>query len=409
MSSERVNLDVIDRAREATDCRQLADNFGVDITSRGSGDWYARCPVHDDSDPSFSITDDTFFCHGCGFTGDAIVLFNEVAGLRYDVDSNEGRLAAGAELADYQGLDPYVDDADELDPPERADSPEPERDRPDPEEIERRRSRARNTLHYCWKRLSWDLVAPLAYLQTRDIPEALARDAGVRPLAGNHWRRVLKDVGPERAVEAGIWNVNYSCAHPHSSVMAFAYWHRLEDGTVEFDTLRFREPRPGANVFSICSNSEVIPKGIAPTSPRSPYLAADAIPAARESRSPLYIVEGEIDALSLWRVGRYAVGAPGARSWRDDWTEQLQGLEHVIVLGDRDDNNRGEMFVRDVRSSVEDTLGVGWKRRHFIGRMFGSSNYDDSNEFLCSFGWQRLDTVLEDLEASLEGNKKAAV
>lgn len=278
-------------------------------------------------------------------------------------------------------------------------------DSPAEAEIEARAHRARETLRVCWERLTRDVVAPLAYLETRGIPEPLAREAGVRPLPGNYWRRLLEDIGPERAVEAGIWNVERSCSHPYSSCIAFAYWHRTEDGSIEFDTLRFREPKPSAPVLSVCSNSSHIPSDIAPTSPRSPYLAPDAVPAARESNDPLYVVEGEIDALSLWRTGRYVVGTPGAHSWQDEWTEQLRGVPRVIGLGDQD--GAGADLVRDVRTSIEATFGAGWKRRRFTGRVFDVEG--DSNDFLTSFGWQRLDAVLEDLEASLEGNKKAAV
>ena len=345
-------------------------------------------------------------CFSCGETcSDTIAMAEAIGGLEH-IEALEWLTGRVLQDDDASSTDPDPPKPPPPNPPSDDDGCD---DTPPNEDIERRARRTRKTLEYAWQRISRDVVAPLAYPKQRGIPEALAREAGVRPLPGNYWRQLLEDIGPERAVEAGIWNVERSCVHPHSSSIMFPYWHRTESGDVEFDTLRFREPKPGALVLSLCSNSSAIPAGIAPTSPRSPYLAPDAIPRAREAGKPLYVVEGEIDALSLWRTGRFAIGVPGVQAWHDGWTKQLRGLEHVIVLGDRDDSGAGEGFVQDVRRSVQTTFGTRWKRTRFTGRIFSSPDHDDSNAFLTSFGWQHLDAMLEDLEASLESNTKAAV
>lgn len=356
-------------------------------------------------------------CFSCGETcNDTIDLLEKVDGCDYldaleELSSYQLRDRTSPSGADTSGASPSTaDTSTERDVDGRHGEPSsPDtNDSPTEAEIAERARQARQTLRDAWQRLDRDVVAPLAYLKTRGIPRDLARWAGVRPLPANYWRDLLEDIGPKRAVDAGIYNVDGGHAHPSSSSMAFAYQYRTEEG-VEFDTLRFREPRDGKGdeedesipVLSVCSNASCTPGEVAPTMPRSPYLAPFAVPAAIEEGSPLYVVEGEIDTLSLWRCGRHAVGAPGAHSWRDAWCEGWRDVPYVIALGDGD--GAGEDFADDVEASLGRVYGARWRDRHFIKR---TVNGGDINDLLQAHGEEWLSDLLARLETQLDSHTK---
>ena len=58
------------------------------------------------------------------------------------------------------------------------------------------------------------------------------------------------------------------------------------------------------------------------------------------SRSrPLFLVEGECCAVSVWSCGHQAVGVPGAASWRMEWGARLAN-RRVVILPDADPQGR---------------------------------------------------------------------
>ena len=88
------------------------------------------------------------------------------------------------------------------------------------------------------------------------------------------------------------------------------------------------------------------PKSLAlPGSKRGLFPAPELI----SRQHPLFVVEGEGDAVAVWSLGLKAVGVPGAGSWRPEWAERLCG-RRVIVLCDCDPQGRGlaERVARDV-------------------------------------------------------------
>jgi hypothetical protein len=54
---------------------------------------------------------------------------------------------------------------------------------------------------------------------------------------------------------------------------------------------------------------------------------------------PLWLVEGEPDALTLLSLGLYAVAVPGADGWREDWAARFRGHD-VLVAFDCDEPGR---------------------------------------------------------------------
>lgn len=62
-------------------------------------------------------------------------------------------------------------------------------------------------------------------------------------------------------------------------------------------------------------------------------------PEKMDRKRPLFLVEGEPAAVSVWSCGHQAVAVPGAGSWRTDWFKRLLGF-HVVFLGDCDQPGR---------------------------------------------------------------------
>lgn len=100
----------------------------------------------------------------------------------------------------------------------------------------------------------------------------------------------------------------------------------------------------------------------------------DLFPAPESIRKhhPLFLVEGEGDAVAVWSLGLKAVAVPGAGSWRREWAARLYG-RRVIVLPDCDAPGR-QLAVRvagdvpdaqvvDLEPSVADGSDIGeWVR-----------------------------------------------
>ena len=62
--------------KQSITTRQAAENFGIPVNSRGM----AVCPFHDDHNPSMKV-DETFYCFGCGATGDVITFTARLLGI----------------------------------------------------------------------------------------------------------------------------------------------------------------------------------------------------------------------------------------------------------------------------------------------------------------------------------------
>ena len=56
--------------------RQAAESYGISVNSHGM----AICPFHDDHSPSMKV-DETFYCFGCGATGDVITFTSRLLGI----------------------------------------------------------------------------------------------------------------------------------------------------------------------------------------------------------------------------------------------------------------------------------------------------------------------------------------
>ena len=64
------------RIKQSVTTRQAAESYGIPVDSHGM----AVCPFHDDHRPSIKV-DETFYCFGCGATGDVITFTARLLGI----------------------------------------------------------------------------------------------------------------------------------------------------------------------------------------------------------------------------------------------------------------------------------------------------------------------------------------
>ena len=62
--------------KQSVTTRQAAESYGIPVDSHGM----AVCPFHDDRRPSMKV-DETFYCFGCGATGDVITFTAQLLGI----------------------------------------------------------------------------------------------------------------------------------------------------------------------------------------------------------------------------------------------------------------------------------------------------------------------------------------
>lgn len=64
------------KIKKAITTQQAAESYGISADSHGM----AICPFHDDRRPSMKV-DETFYCFGCGATGDVITFTSRLFGI----------------------------------------------------------------------------------------------------------------------------------------------------------------------------------------------------------------------------------------------------------------------------------------------------------------------------------------
>lgn len=219
----------------------------------------------------------------------------------------------------------------------------------------------RAALELLWGEASLEGDDPATtYLRSRGISHNLAYRAGVRHVEATEWRYLVQNrIGYDLQHYAGLRDSSDNI-HPARAdhIILFPYFEAFtsppDRETFALETLRFRSPRDGAPVLSLAGGEY----DVCPSTPCSPFMAKDAVALAKRAGEPLYVCEGEIDCLSLWQCGRYAIGIPGARSWRAEWCERWGALD-VIVLLDGDDDGTGEDMGRAILRDYRSRYGTG--------------------------------------------------
>lgn len=220
----RVDWNRVNRTIDNLDCRQLADEYGVDVESRNGDEWRVYCPNHSDyPGAACDISPDGVHCFSCGFEGGALALFNEVAGMHCNLDDPDQRDVVKVALAESQGINPYRDDDGRSDDG----SPRPQPPTPKPREPQSGRGAGRKAARRdddlpepCQARRNllghiWQIVEPLGLT---DRAREWLRSRGIRPMVAQAYgwrdwsprldaiRGVLADAAPEDWKRAGLLN-----------------------------------------------------------------------------------------------------------------------------------------------------------------------------------------------------------
>lgn len=103
-----------------------------------------------------------------------------------------------------------------------------------------------------------------------------------------------------------------------------------QDASGTTAAVRFRLSLDGEVKFKWRSGSKTMPYGLR------------RLPQARE-QGFVILVEGESNCHTLWAHGYPAVGIPGANTWKDQWADELAGIERIFCVLDPD---RGGEAVR---------------------------------------------------------------
>ena len=75
------------------------------------------------------------------------------------------------------------------------------------------------------------------------------------------------------------------------------------------------------------------------------------------SESLVYVVEGEIDTMTLWQLGLKTVGVPGANHFRKEWAWMFRNADHVVgVLDGSGDPAAAGQFKAKLAGALKDIV-----------------------------------------------------
>ncbi|MEU3045831.1 toprim domain-containing protein [Streptomyces sp. NPDC006984] len=80
------------------------------------------------------------------------------------------------------------------------------------------------------------------------------------------------------------------------------------------------------------------------------------VDAIHRASDEIHVTEGELDALTLRRIGLHAIGVPGASLWQPRHRRMLAGFSRVWVWGDPDE--AGAELVTRISRSLRTAQGV---------------------------------------------------
>lgn len=190
----RIDDSSIDEVRRSADLVELVRGQ-VQLTRRG-GRWWGRCPFHDERTPSFCLIppeNRTYYCYGCGATGDAFTWMQEREGAGSFMEAVE-------QMADRFGVELKYEQS----------SPEEERRRQQNERVRELLDRACGFYEASlWK--SSEAEPARDYLLGRGFPEELIRRfrVGWAPASGTALagRAIQEGFSRDQLSQAGLARV----------------------------------------------------------------------------------------------------------------------------------------------------------------------------------------------------------
>lgn len=83
----------------------------------------------------------------------------------------------------------------------------------------------------------------------------------------------------------------------------------------------------------------------------------------------IYICEGEMDTITAWQCGLYAVGIPGVQNWKDVY-RPLFRYRRITILADNDDVGQGKEFAKVVAGKLGGCQIVTMPREHDVNSYY---------------------------------------
>lgn len=208
----------------------------------------------------------------------------------------------------------------------------------------------REVLHELWTRLNLTREAR-DYLRGRSMDPLVAWAAGVRGIDEHAFAELQRWLGPERLRALGFRSEkNWPIIR--AGVLVIPY--RDEQGDVT--TLRFRA-LPSASRAWARDRRYFSLVGDHP----STLFNLPALERARRGHLPLYVCEGELNALALAHYGLCAVASSGASTMRAELVESWGALQRVTLVVDGDD--AGEQWAVKVYAECARAHGLAWTDR----------------------------------------------
>lgn len=343
------------------DCRDLARAYGLE-KARGTNKVSGRCPFHEDASPSFTAHRDGWSClAGCGY-GDAFDMIALATGL-----TGEPLMVHAADLAawDWDGARAaWCVRMGMKEPTKTLRAPAPalpprKPDEPTAEEV-------------LWASRGLD-AATVRLTARKALADVVESKAGAFTEAGLAWI-AARGLDPELCKWARMSCVNsarmsgWVTDQPNHEFWGFStthggilpWWDEALlvpycDAVGDLECLRFRRIDDSSGPKMVSQRTVVRDLDWSPT---LPYLGWIAPREAAARRLPLWVVEGEWDALALLMADRLAVGSPGAAAWREQWVEGWQDLPRVVVCHDND--AAGLKWARCVFEAALKAHGIKW-------------------------------------------------
>lgn len=135
-----------------------------------------------------------------------------------------------------------------------------------------------------------------------------------------------------------------------------------------------------SGTVALRSTSLPTPEGGRPEPKYLPWMAGDisrpfnttALDGAVQN---VYICEGEMDTITAWMAGFYAVGIPGVQNWKDVFRPMFR-YRSVTVLADNDDQGQGKDFAHTIAKKLGNTQILLMPSGHDVNSYFNEVGLD---------------------------------
>lgn len=365
----------IREVKEGADLLALSRRYGLALTKKG-GDYFTRCPWHEDDTPSLSLTPSKglFHCFGCGAKGNAIQFVQKMEGLSFPAALGKVTQANGGA---GKVPDPAARGAGAKVPGARI------QNRPSEEEMAAMMAR-----HHA-ERLQTVLESAFMHMETlyRQTPEAkryMAQKRGLPFLSS------LPEVSPLRI---GFCSASFGIRFdPKDKEFLMELGLMREDGKPHFEACVTFPLRDAAGILKGLYGRRVSGEGshyFMRGERKGVFSIHDGSFARGAGSDFVYLTESVIDALSVHQLGIPSVlalhGVNGFTACHEEWLK-VKGIRTVYLLLDGDRPGR----------EASSKLAARLKDLGYTCHILELPDNEDPNRFFCLAATPR---TLKDLHA----------